>query len=112
MPQVFEWQMLAGKAADRCYVNGREDSGPTDAVFIHSERVNWLPSVGHAPPTQGKAHKMALKMLATRVGVPKPSYPFLRGLISRRKLFRGRAQSPNRRAYPGRCGAGEKSHLP
>ena len=44
-----------------------------------------------ASPVQGKANKMALQMLAARVGVPKSHLSIVRGLTSRRKLVRVRA---------------------
>ena len=112
MPLVFEWQMLAGKAVDRCYMTGREDSGPIDAVLILSGRVNWLPSVGHGPADPRRGQQDGTENARHESWSAQTELSISSGLISRRKLFRGRAQSPNRRAYPGRCGVGEKSHLP
>ena len=33
---MFEWQLLAGEAADRYYVNGREGSGSINTVFMYN----------------------------------------------------------------------------
>ena len=47
-----------------------------------------------APPTHGKANEIALKTLATRVGVPQSNCPFLGDSRSDAGLFAGEPKAP------------------
>ncbi len=46
-----------------------------------------------AAPERGKANTMVLRMLATKIGVPKSHLSIVRGLTARRKLVRVRPQT-------------------